>query len=97
MLKINFSPVRADREQVTAHWADPVLTVDGEPYDLSELGDGDDAEHEVLQKVERTGDDYEVTFTIYHGAKAPEATRFPLPLMVASDGSVAVPEYDVAE
>lgn len=99
MLKINFSPVRADREQATAIWADPVLTVDGVEYDLSELNDGDSLvePYEHLMEAGRTGDDYEVTISIYHGPNAAESTRFPVPLDVTSDGDIAVPEYNIPD
>lgn len=98
MITINFSPVRADVEPLTLDWDDPVLIVNGTPYDLSELGDGDTAEHDVIRRAERTGDDYIVTLRLPHGANAPQETRFPEPVVMSADqGVVPVPPYNTEE
>lgn len=97
MLKLNLSPVSSDNPQATVNWQDPVLTIDGSPYDLSLLGDGDTAEHPVLGKVTRTGNDYEATLKLTHGANAPEATRFPVPLALSVNGDVTLPLYNELE
>ena len=97
MLTIKFSPVRSDAGQLTASLAGKVLTVDGIAYDLDLVPDGASVEHEVLQGLTRTGDDFELTLTLPHGAKAPEATRFPQPVSVMVDGDIDVPVFDVVE
>ena len=97
MLTIKFSPVRSDKGQLTASLAGKVLTVDGVAYDLDLVPDGATVEHEVLQGLTRTGDDFELTLTLPHGAKAPEATRFPVPVTVTVDGDIDVPIFDVVE
>lgn len=98
MLKINLSPVRSDEPQSTVSYTAPILTVDGVDYNLSELPDGATAQHPVLGTVKRTGDDYEVTLKLTHGANAPYETRFPEPVEVTTDGPVTLPDYDeVAE
>lgn len=94
MLKLTLSPVRSDDAQPAVNWTAPVLTVDGIAYDLSLLGDGDTAEHPVLGTVSRTGTNYECTLRLSHGARAPEATRFPLPLELTTDGDVTLPAYN---
>ena len=76
MIKINFSPVRLD-EQTKAALSGLVLTVNGEAFDLSEIPDGATVEHEVIKSCTRTGDDFELTLTLNHGARAPHETRFP--------------------
>lgn len=94
MLTINYSPVRMDNTGLILEWNDPILTVSGDTFDLSEMDDGDDAVHEILLTAKREGSDYEVTIKLPHGANAAYSTRFPSPLMVVSDGDVAVPEYN---
>lgn len=97
MLTLNLSPIRSDEPQPTVNWIAPVLTVGNTPYDLSELADGATARHPVLGTVERTGDDYEVTLRLSHGARAPESTRFPAPIEVTVDGPVELPMYNEPE
>jgi hypothetical protein len=97
MLTINFSPVRSDAGQLTASLAGKVLTVDGIAYDLNLVPDGATVEHDVLQGLTRTGDDFELTLILPHGAKAPEETRFPQPVTVMVDGAIDVPIFDVVE
>tara|TARA_R100000152_G_C6782307_1_gene219811 strand:- start:40540 stop:40941 length:402 start_codon:yes stop_codon:yes gene_type:complete len=97
MLTINLSPVRSDEPQPKVSYAAPVLTVDGIDYDLSELPDGATAEHPVLGQVSRTGSDYELTLRLPHGPRAPEITRFPVPIEVNVDGPIELPPYDEVE
>ena len=94
MLTIKFSPVRSDKGQLTASLSGKVLTVDGVAYDLNLVPDGATVEHDVLKELTRTGDDFELTLTLPHGAKAPEATRFPQPVMVTANGDIDVPVFD---
>ena len=97
MLTIKLSPVRADREPLEATWNAPILTVNQEPFDLTELPDGATATHAILGEVSRTGDDYSVKLTLPHGANAPYETRFPQDVTVAQDGPVAIPPYGQEE
>jgi hypothetical protein len=97
MLTIKFSPVRSDAGQLTASLSGKVLTVDGVDYDLNLVPDGASVQHEVLHGLTRTGDDFELTLILPHGAKAPEATRFPQPIEVMTDGDIDVPIFDVVE
>jgi hypothetical protein len=97
MLKINLSPVRSNELQPKVFYVAPVLTVDNVGYDLSELPDGATAQHPVLGKVGRSGDDYELTLKITHGSSAPEATRFPEPLTVIVNGPVELPLYNTPD
>lgn len=97
MITINFSPVRSDAPALVIEWDEPILTVNDTPFDMSLLEDGDTAEHEVLLNASRTGDDYTVTVVLPHGPNAPEETRFPQPVLVASNGVVPVPVYNSPE
>ena len=83
MIKINFSPVRAD-EKIQAGLDGLVLTVNGEAFDLSDIPDGATVNHPVIQNATRNGDDYELTLTLTHGANAPHETRFPQPVEVTA-------------
>jgi len=84
MIKLNFSPVRAD-EKTQASIDGTVLTVNGEAFDLSDIPDGATVNHPVIQNATRNGDDYELTITLTHGANAPHGTRFPEPVEVYCD------------
>lgn len=94
MIKINLSPVRSDKVQSRVTWEDPILTVDGVSYDMSELPDGATALHPVLGNVSRTGNDYEIKIIITHGMNAPYETRFPEPIIVNVNGEVSLPKYN---
>lgn len=97
MLTIKLSPQRRNPEQLIIEWYDPILKVNDENYDLSLIGDGDTAEHDILKIVERTLDDYEVTMILPHGAKAPESTRFPEDIILIGNGSITLPPYEEGE
>jgi len=95
MLKINLTPVNNHGMGPSEiAYADPVLTVNGINYNLSELPDGATAQHPVLGTVERSGNDYEVTLQLLHGPNAPYETRFPSPIEVTTDGPVTLPLYN---
>lgn len=93
MLKVKFSPVRSDKEPLTASWLEGVLTVNGEPFDLTLLPDGATAVHPVLGNVSRVVDDYEVTLTLPHGPKAPHSTRFPEDVIMTVDDNLTIPAW----
>ena len=92
MIKINLNPVffapKTDIKTVGT-----LLTLNGVDYELSDLQDGAEANHPVLGRVTRTGDDYEMTVILGHGTQAPEAVRFPVPLEITSDFTFDY-EYD---
>lgn len=94
MITIHLSPVRSDETPLTASYSAPVLTVNSAEYDLSELPDGATADHSVLGKISRTGEDYELTLRLPHGPNAPESTRFPANIMINENGIINIPEYD---
>lgn len=93
-ITINLSPIRAEAE-TTASLTGTVLTLNGVDYDLAELPDGAVAEHPELGTVTRNGDVYECTIRLTHGANAPEATRFPTPIVLIDHaGPIDLPVYD---
>lgn len=75
-------------DDVFATWNEPILTVNGVDYDLSEVPDGATVEHPVLQVVERNGNDYTVQVMQPHLHDAPEERRFPVPIIMMTDGEV---------
>lgn len=95
MIEIIFKPQQSieSNEQTVASWYDPVLTIDGIEYDLSEMPDGATATHPVIRSVERSGSDYVVTILINFGTNAPQATRYPLPVTMVDNGNVPIPPY----
>jgi len=95
MITINLSPQLNDIAPLSASLSGSVLTVDGAPYDLSLIADGATVEHPVVQNCTRTGTDYELTLILPHGANAPEETRFPVPVIVTTDGDITLPLYEV--
>lgn len=84
MMKINLSPVRSDESFSLAVYGSTVV-VNGTDFDLSEIPDGATVDHPVIQNCTRTGDDYELTLTLPHGASAPHETRFPEPVEVTTE------------
>jgi hypothetical protein len=90
MIRINLSSVRKD-SPTHAVWTDPVLTVDGNDFDLSLLPDGATADHIQLGLVSRVGNDYECTVVMAHGKNASEETRFPESLIITQNGQIVLP------
>lgn len=109
MLKINFNPVNANHiegiKPLELTWNDPVLTVvsgmdqnnniiENVDFDLSLIEDGSTIEHDLLMKVERIGDDYELTIILPIGSNPPYESCFPVPIEVTENGVVPVPLFD---
>lgn len=84
MIKLNFSPVRAD-EKTSASLSGTTLTVNDEAFDLSDIPDGATVNHPIIQNATRNGDDYELTLMITHGPNAPHETRFHEPVEVTTE------------
>lgn len=84
MIKLNFSPIRADEKtdvRIDGHF----VIVNGTDFDLSEIPDGATVNHPIIQNATRNGDDYELTLTLTHGANAPHETRFPESVEVTAE------------
>ena len=93
-LTLNLSPVRSD-VPTDVSLSGTTLLINGVSYDLSELPDGAVAQHPELGVVTRNGDEYECTIRLTHGANAPEATRFPAPIVLNNhNGPVPLPIYN---
>lgn len=86
MITLKFSPVRSD-VKTEASLSGTTLTVNGQPFNLSEIPAGASGTHETLVAFSRDGNSYEITINLTHGAAAPHETRFPEPVTI-SDGWV---------
>lgn len=97
-MKIELSPVRRDDRYTLAVTGD-VLTINGEAFDFTALPEGASLPREavacdwLISDVERQGGDLRLTLRLPHGAGAPDETRFPQPLIVTTDGPVALPPF----
>jgi hypothetical protein len=97
MLTINFSQQFNEHGQQEMSWQDPILTIDGEEYDLSLVPDGATAVlHEVLHWVKREGSDYIIEVQLNCAFKhCPESTRFPEQQVITENGEIDVPVYEI--
>lgn len=98
-MKLNFTPYRAPAP-MTVSVAGDVITVNGEAFDLSAIPEGATLPKEAVDcdwlasDIERQGGALELTLRLPHGPHAPEATCFPQPITITTDGPVALPPYD---
>ena len=103
---IKLSPVRMD-ETLTISRAGDILTINGEPFDFSQLLEGAtlpksaiSSEH-FVGPVERINGELHLTLRLPHGANPPQHVAFPEPIHVTEDGPVALPfdapQEEVAE
>lgn len=101
---INLTPIRTDTPQPTVFVSGDVLTVNDVEFDLSQLGEGDrlpsdavDSPWVVEADIMRTGGNVVVTLLLPIGPNAPEASRFPDPIIVDTDGPVTLPAFNAEE
>lgn len=94
---INFSPIRSDRALEITKTGE-TLTINGIPYDFSQLPNGATLPREAINcqwvcgDVERTNGELIIPILLPHGPNASEAARFPVPITVTEDGPIALPE-----
>lgn len=97
-MQISWNPVRRD-ETLTVTKLGDALTINGEVFDFTQLPDGATLPRDAVacdwlgSDVERIGGEIHLTLLLPHGAGAPEETRFPQPVSMASDGPVPVPPH----
>ena len=93
---INFSPIRSDRALEISKSAD-TLTINGVPYDFSQLPNGGTLPREaigcefIVSDVNRVNGEIELTILLPHGANASHEARFPEPINMTNDGQVVLP------
>ena len=93
---INFSPIRSDRTlEITKTGG--TLTINGVPYDFSQLPNGATLPREaigcefIVSDVNRVNGEIELTILLPHGANASHEARFPDPIIKNDDGQVVLP------
>jgi hypothetical protein len=94
-MHLSFSPVRMDAE-LTLHRDGETLTVNGRRLELSDLPEGGrlaPACDWLASDITREGGALRLTLILPHGPWAPEATRFPAPVIDPPDGPVALPPW----
>lgn len=95
-MKINLSPVRLD-ETLTVSRAGDVLTINGVPFDFSQLPEGATLPAEAINSdyvvgpVERINGVLHLTLRLPHGPNPSQAVAFPQPVIAISDGLVELP------
>jgi hypothetical protein len=93
---INLSPIRDDRTLNITKTGE-TLTINGIPYDLSQLPNGATLPREaincefIISDVSRINGEIELTILLPHGANASHAARFPEPINMTNDGQVVLP------
>ena len=93
---INLSPIRSDEELNITKTAD-TLTINGIPYDFSQLPEGATLPREaincefIISDVNRINGEIELTILLPHGANASHEARFPEPINITNDGQVVLP------
>jgi hypothetical protein len=98
-MQINLSPMRADAALTLSRLGD-VLTINGEAFDFSAIPDGATLPRDavacpwLVSDVERIAGEIVLTLVLPHGQNAPEATRFPAPIIDPPDGPVSLPAYE---
>lgn len=93
---INLSPTRSDKILSISKSAD-TLTINGVPYDFSQLPNGATLPREaincefIISDVNRVNGEIELTILLPHGANASHEARFPEPINMTNDGQVVLP------
>ena len=93
---INLSPIRDDRTLNITKTAD-TLTINGVPYDFSNLPNGGTLPREaincefIISDVNRINGEIELTILLPHSANASHEARFPEPIIKNNDGQVVLP------
>lgn len=93
---INLSPQRRDDVLILSKSGD-ALTINGVPYDFSQLPEGATLPREAVDcewicgNVERVNGELVIPILLPHGPDASEAARFPEPLSVTNNGQVVLP------
>jgi hypothetical protein len=93
---IKLSPTRSDKELSITKTGE-TLTINGVPYDFSQLPNGATLPREaigcefIVSDVNRVNGEIELTILLPHGANASHEARFPEPIIKNDDGQVVLP------
>ena len=94
---INLSPIRSD-EELSVIKQGATLILNGEPFDFTNIGDGDTLPLEAIAStwfadaVIKTDDTIEVTLRLPLPANFSPEQAFPVPLLNVPDGVVQLPQ-----
>ena len=70
------------------------LLLNGEVVDPSKYDEAGPASQWIVGRPEAIEDGWCISIILPHGSSAPRATRFPIPIVVSSDGPVELPPYE---
>ena len=93
---INLSPQRRE-DILTISKTGDTLTINGVPYDFSQLPNGATLPREaigcefIVSDVNRVNGEIELTILLPHGADASHEARFPEPINMTTNGQVVLP------
>lgn len=93
---INLSPIRSDRTLEITKTGE-TLTINGVPYDFSQLPNGATLPREaigcefIVSDVNRVNGEIELTILLPHGANASHEARFPEPINMTTNEQVVLP------
>ncbi|PRD42189.1 hypothetical protein C5748_17135 [Phyllobacterium phragmitis] len=95
-MRISFCPQRCE-SSLTVTKSGDILTINGDPVDLSGIPDGatlaaDAVSNEfVVGEVERISGELHLTLLLPHGPNPSQAVAFPAPLADVPDGPLQIP------
>lgn len=95
-MHVTLSPVRMD-ETLTASCAGDVLTLNGQPFDFTQLPEGATLPAEAIDSewitgpVSRIDGVLHLTLRLPHGPNPSQAVAFPEPIHVTKDGPIDLP------
>ena len=93
---INLSPIRSDNSLEIIRTGE-TLTINGIPYDFSQLPNGATLPREaigcefIVSDVNRINGEIELTILLPHSSNASHEARFPEPINMTNDGQVVLP------
>lgn len=95
---ITLTPMRRD-DRLTLHRAGDLLTLNGDSYDFSPVPEGAVLPRDAVDcdwlasDVTRKDGHLLLTLILPHGVDAPSETLFPQPILLETDGPVALPPH----
>jgi hypothetical protein len=98
-MQITLTPMRRD-DPLTLERHGDTLTINGEAFDLSVIPEGATLPRAAVacawlaSDITRIGGALHLTLILPHGPLAGPETLFPAPLLLTTDGPVALPPYD---
>lgn len=96
---LTFSPLRSPAP-LKVNRAGDTLVLNGDTLDLSAIPEGATLPRAALNSpwiasdITRLDGVLRLTLRLPHGARAPQATLFPDPITLTTDGPVALPAYE---